>query len=269
MLELSSWKHDDDDIGKAAAEPTEGIRIVKRTGYVVFDDFSINKGGGSAEGGDWMPSKADDGRFLGEPGDIINSNARGGYERDTVIGENGRGVVERHYTDHDRSDAHSPIHDHIIDWEHGYPGWGKPINYFDGEVPYLGYVLDLFKSKFGLFTDIDIAIAKESSTMRYVRREYTFDPEEYRFKTISDFKWCVLQGGEVEFVWNNRTFGVFPKLKRTPDSDEQILVCEKHIANQEQADLWCNTADEALEYLIDGARLREIITQVEVTDRTI
>ena len=33
--------------------------------------------------------------------------------------------------------------------------------------------------------------------------------------------------------------------------------------------MWYATPDEVLEYLIDGVRLREIITQVEVTDRTI
>ena len=50
--ELSSWKHDEDDLAKAAAESSESIRIVKHTGYVIFDDFFTSKGGGSAtEGG--------------------------------------------------------------------------------------------------------------------------------------------------------------------------------------------------------------------------
>ena len=30
----------------------------------------------------------------------------------------------------------------------------------------------------------------------------SFDFDEYNFKTISDFKWCMKQGGEVEFEWN-------------------------------------------------------------------
>jgi len=47
--------------------------------------------------------------------------------------------------------------------------------------------------------------------------------EENRFKSISDFKWCVNGGGEVEFVYNNKTFGIAPKLKRTSDSPMQIL----------------------------------------------
>ena len=36
-----------------------------------------------------------------------------------------------------------------------------------------------------------------------------------------------------------------------------------------ETEKWCATADEALEYMIDGVRLREIITQVEVKARTI
>ncbi len=94
-------------------------------------------------------------------------------------------------------------------------------------------------------------------------------PEENRFKTISDFKWCVNGGGEVEFCVGERIFGVFPKLKRTSDSPEQILICEKFVENQGRTERWSNTADEALEYMIDGVRLRDIITEVEVTDRTV
>jgi len=82
--ELSSWKHDEEDVGKAH----EGIRIVKRTGYVVFD-----KGGGSAEGGDWTPSpeKPQDSRFLGEPDKVIDTIMRNGEKFSTKIGEDGRG----------------------------------------------------------------------------------------------------------------------------------------------------------------------------------
>ncbi len=93
--------------------------------------------------------------------------------------------------------------------------------------------------------------------------------EENRFKTISDFKWCMICGGEVEFCVGERVFGVFPKLKRTSDSPEQILICEKFVENQESTEQWSNTADEVLEYKIDGVSLRDIITEVEVTDRTI
>jgi len=31
--------------------------------------------------------------------------------------------------------------------------------------------------------------------------------EQNRFKTISDFKWCMERGGEVEFVWKCVNYG--------------------------------------------------------------
>lgn len=94
-------------------------------------------------------------------------------------------------------------------------------------------------------------------------------PEENRFKTISEFKWCVGGGGEVEFEYHDKVFGIFPKLKQNPDSHEQILIVQKFVENQKDTYKWYDTADDALEFTIDGVRLRDVITQVEVTDRTI
>lgn len=49
----------------------------------------------------------------------------------------------------------------------------------------------------------------------------------------------------------------------------QMLICEKFVDNQQKTEKWCEDVDEILEYMIDGERLRDIITKVEVTDRTI
>ena len=93
--------------------------------------------------------------------------------------------------------------------------------------------------------------------------------EDNRFKTIRDFKWCVDSGGEVVFIWNGRTFGIAPKLRKTPSSPLQRLLAQLYIDGTEQTEKWCDTADEVLEYTIDGQHLRDIITKVEVIDRTI
>ena len=34
------------------------------------------------------------------------------------------------------------------------------------------------------------------------------NPEENKFETISDFKWCMKRGGEVEFEWNNKDYSI-------------------------------------------------------------
>ncbi len=48
-----------------------------------------------------------------------------------------------------------------------------------------------------------------------------------------------------------------------------MLIAQIFPENIEQAEKWCDTAEEVLEYPIDGDRLREIITKVDVIDRTI
>ena len=90
--------------------------------------------------------------------------------------------------------------------------------------------------------------------------------EKMRFKTISDFKWCMKQGGEVKFCWKGKVYCAFGKLQKTPDSNVQMYISE---AYKPETEKWCDNADEVLEYVIDGQRLREIITKVKVWDRTI
>lgn len=72
------------------------------------------KGGGSAYGGKWKPSKPDDERFLGEPGSINRTADRNGDLRETKIGADGRAVKERHYSNHGNPKQHSIPHDHNI-----------------------------------------------------------------------------------------------------------------------------------------------------------
>ena len=254
--ELSSWKHEDDDVGKSHTSG-ESIRITKHTGYVVFD-----KGGGSVEGGDWQPSKTEDERFLGDPGNVYNTTTK--YERDTVIGKDGRAVVERHYTDHDTPNAHSDPHDHVIDWGRGFPYFIRRINYFDSDVPYLGDFLELFESDSSF--DTEFSKKKEAATMRNIRLECKNTPEENRFKTISDFKWSLQYGGEIQFDWNGKGYGVF-RLEKTPGSDDMFYIGED---NKEETGAWYKTIDKVLDHhILDGVKLCEIIMQVDVTSRNI
>lgn len=224
--------------------------LVIKVGYVTKDAF-IAKGMGSAEGGQWKPAKPDDERFLGEPDSINRSKSlgkRGGYDRETKIGYDGKASRERHHTDHDNPKAHSNPHDHEIDWSNGYPKSGSQINYPDGNAP-----------EFKNFKEIKYMskiIGQNNS-------------EDNRFKTISDFKWCVNNGGEVEFEYNKRVFGIFPFQKRTPESKQQILICEKFVDNQEETEKYYNTADDALEFMIGNVRLRDVVTEIIVWDRTI
>ena len=93
--------------------------------------------------------------------------------------------------------------------------------------------------------------------------------EENRFETISDFKWCVNCGGEVQFEWHGKVFGIWPQLRKAPAAPLQMLISQILIDDMEATEKWCDNADEVLEYTIDGDRLWDIITKVDVTDRTI
>lgn len=89
--------------------------------------------------------------------------------------------------------------------------------------------------------------------------------EEDRFKTISEFKWSLLRGGEIQFLWQGKEYGA------VPHGDSFIAYRSYDKATgvfDESAEKWYDTPDEVLEYVIGGVRLREIITQVEVVART-
>jgi len=106
--------------------------------------------------------------------------------------------------------------------------------------------------------------------------------EERRFKTISDFKWCMKCGGEVQFLWNGKAYGAFGRITNPETSDVEILIgegyylkdgvaynAESHEPCADNNERFYKTADDALEYMIDGVRLRDIITIVKVVMRTI
>jgi len=93
--------------------------------------------------------------------------------------------------------------------------------------------------------------------------------EDNRFKSISDFRQCVNRGGEVEFEWKGLSYGICPKLRRTPDGPLQMLISQIYIDDPAATEMWCDTADEVLEYIVGGDRLRDVITQVKVWNRTI
>ncbi len=245
--ERSSWRHlnDEPPLGDAAvqfsaAPQPENGELIFKTGYVVCDRELNQKGEGSAYGGDWKPAKPEDERFLGRPGEIKVTCTLRGERYETKIGDDGRAIAERHHTDHNRSHTgHTNPHDHNIDWDRGVPHPGKPINYPDGNIP-----------EFKCFKE-----AMKTMSEPIILK----DDNHGRFVSISDFKWCMHYGGEVQFLYNGKGYGIV----HDPDG---IAIYE---ARKPETEKICKDADEVLEYLIDGVRLRDIITEVWVIERTI
>ena len=215
----------------------ENSGIIIKRGYIM----PTAKGMGSAYGGKWRPNpnKPNDMIFIGEP----NSRRRefiptkkGGYWAEATYDDDGKADKVRHETDHGPGSGHTNPHDHNIEWvgPDGHPEWGKITNYPDGIVP-----------------DLKVYYARKMIKM------LSYDSETLRFKTISEFKQSMRYGAEVVIEWKNKEFGIW--------SDRNHI----RITSEEGEEFKFSTADEALEYLICGDRLREIITQVTVVDRTI
>lgn len=89
------------------------------------------------------------------------------------------------------------------------------------------------------------------------------------FDNLSDFKWSLECGGEIEFEWNGKRFGIFKYMKKTPSSPEQILIGPSDITENEYPVVYADTIDEVLNYTIDGHILRDIIDQIDVLWRNI
>lgn len=213
-----------------------------------MEAYMVGKGGGSARGGDWQPSpnKPGDQRLVGEPGQV---NHHGTSQ--THIGKDGRADYERHGTDHGYPKVHTNPHDHSVDWSKGFPDFGKPINYPDG-APDFGDVYGGGKA--------------------YMARDVYMSniPEPNQFTSISDFKWCMKCGGEVQFIWKGITYGCFGKVCRTKGELPQMCIAQSGAVEvNARTEKWCANADELLEYMVGEDRLRDVITQVTVIERTI
>lgn len=84
-----------------------------------------------------------------------------------------------------------------------------------------------------------------------------YDPEALRFKTISEFKWSMRYGAEVVIEWEGKEFGIWSDRKT-------IRITSDNIPEHK-----FDSVDDALDFFVCGDRLRDVITQVTVIDRTI
>jgi len=241
--ERSSWKYMNYE-RKAADEDVNAYKI---GGYApdncdTMSSYMVSAGGGSAYGGDWKPSKPEDYRLIGKPGEIKITYAKDGTRIETKIGADGRAVAERHYSSNPNQKYHSNPHDHKINWEpprYGIPNFVKPhINYWPDDYP---------------------NGAPEFKSFGGILMKYGFNSEEdNRFKTISEFKECIIRGGEPVFVWNGIQYGV---------CFHNDGYCIAHLSGEYER--ICDTPDDVLEYMMGNDSLRDVITQVTVISRNI
>jgi hypothetical protein len=104
-------------------------------------------------------------------------------------------------------------------WKNNHPDFSKLINYPDGAPKF---------KKYGGYFYMSGKIIQGNTL------------EQNRFVSISDFKWCMNCGGEVEFIWNSITYTI-------THPEGKINISE---ANRPETEKWCNSADEVLEYMV-------------------
>ena len=242
--ELSSWKYMSYQ-RKLENEDLECYKIggAKLPNCDILEPYRIGKGGGSAYGGAWKPTKPEDQRFLGKPGSVNTSTNSKGAVYQTQIGSDGRAVSETHNTDHGYPAHHTNPHTHEVSWEGGYPH---------------------------LIPDTSIGKAFYSAGRMNKMYSQSNSLEDNRFKSISDFKWCMRQGGEVQFIWNGTTYCCFGKIVAPGGVSPRMVIAQAgSVEVNIKTEKWCDTADELLEYMVGEDRLRDVITQVTVVERTI
>ena len=258
--ELSSWKYQNKSQEILHTQPSRGM-IVTKTILQPDELFQIvRKGSGSAYGGQWKPKKPGDDRFLGKPGEIKVTYDKHGMKRWTKIGSDGRATMERHFGDHNRDWFHTNPHDHVILWDsnRGYPLPQGPINYPNGAPEFKHYAWE------------------EYSMNKTPKVPEGNSFEEDRFKSISEFKWCVNDGGEVEFEWKGKAYSITHPEGRINIGEGcyqkggkyyNVISHTKYTPGD--GDLWGDTADEILEYNMNGDKLRDVVTQIKVWSRSI
>ena len=258
--ELSSWKYQNKHKKSLYIKYINGMITTKNTQQINEFFRPVYKGSGSAYGGKWKPKKPGDDRYLGKPGEIKVTYDQNGEKRMTKIGDDGRAVKGRHFSYHNKNWSHTNPHDHIILWDpdRGNPLPQGPINYPDGAPEFKYYQGDGYAMS--KFTEI-----KEVPTF-----------EDNRFKTLSEFKWCVNDGGEVEFEWNGKSYSITHPEGRINigegcyEKDGEYYNVTSHTKYiPSDGDLWGDTADDILDYNVGGDKLRDVVTQVKVWSRSI
>lgn len=96
-----------------------------------------------------------------------------------------------------------------------------------------------------------------------------YDEEAMRFKTIAEFKDAMRRGAEIQFEWNGVAYCTFGAVRDPETGKRKMYISQSGTAEVNRAtEKWCDTADEILEYLVGGDRLRDVITKVTVMERS-
>ena len=269
--ELSSWKYqgqlDNAPLSPYAKYITGCLPLPENSGIVIKQGCIIHdraeKGSGSAYGGKWRPNpnKPNEVILRGEPNTIKRvfiptTGKSGGYNALVKYDENGWAIKIRHFTDHLQPKYHTDPHDVEITYDPvtGIPSYSKDINYWPEDFP---NGAPEFKS----FLDIGgfYAMTVENNPNTLV---FEYDPEEMRFKTISEFRQFIKSGQLCNIAWQGKAYHICTLWIK---EERKILFAEI----ETEKECFFDDVDELLNFQFDEFRLRDIITKVEVWERSV
>ena len=84
--------------------------------------------------------------------------------------------------------------------------------------------------------------------------------EHENFESQSEFKICLIRGGEVQFIWEVKQYTTSKVI------GGKFFIAE---AYNEETEVVYDTAEELLDYVVGGDKLRDVITKVKVVERTL
>lgn len=155
----------------------------------------------------------------------------------TNVLKSGYAEKERHYSNHGNDSKHSIPHDHNVNWNDNYPNLSSPIIY-GGKIP-----------EFKKYGDVKM------SNVNFI--------EPSPFESIEDFKISIIYGGEIVFIWKDKSYGVFRDID---NGINKFYIGESY---KDDEITYLDTIDELLNFKIQGEPLQEIITKVQVEWRNL
>jgi len=87
-------------------------------------------------------------------------------------------------------------------------------------------------------------------------KNYDYNPDDYKFETLGEFKCYLDSGWNVGFEYNGVEYGV-----EGHDNKFAIWICNK-------CDIAENISlEEVLDFKLDGVKIRDLILTAEITER--
>ncbi len=167
----------------------------------------------------------------------------------------GCAVAERHFTEHAPNGIHTNPHDHTIDWSKNFPDFSSPTNYKNSTTP-------TFEKFIGeLFGEISENIQGDEKSMK----NYKYNPDDYKFETLGEFKFYLSCGANVGFEYNGIEYGIEAMFDE--NTGKKIENCYNIWIYDERFLAEDITLEEVLDFKLDGVKIRDLILTAEITER--